>query len=220
MGEITRGILGGFSGTVGTVVGANFRTMDIMKSKPRKSSKKAVQSQIDQRFKFGLITELLSHATRFIAEGFKPSSVYVSPMNEAVSFHIEKAIKGVSPNFSIDYSKVRFSSGRDGGLINPKMVALPEVSMKISWSPDVTVDFGPDKSDWDRSTDVGRVAILNVSTGNFLFADGMLRSEGSVDLTMPPPFAGSTVHGWIYFVSADGKHVSSTDYLGTIVAVD
>jgi len=220
MGEISRGILGGFSGTVGTVVGANYRTMDIMKSKPRKSGKKAVQSQIDQRLKFGLITELLSHATRYIAEAFEPSSVYVSPMNEAVSFHLAKAIIGVSPNFSVDYSEVRFSSSSDGGLISPTMVAIPEVSMKISWSADSVSSFGPDKKGWDRSTDIGRVAILNISTGNFLFADGMLRSNGFVDLTMPPPFAGATVHGWIYFVSADGKNISSTNYLGTIVPVE
>ena len=220
MGEISRGILGGFSGSVGTVVGATFRTKDIMKAKPRKSSKQAVQSQLDQRAKFELVTELLSHASTFIAEGFKPSSVFVTPMNEAVSYHLTQAIKGVSPNFSMDLSKVKFSNGKDGGLLNPKMVATPEVSMKISWSPDGASDFGPNNKNRDRTTDVGRVAILNMSTGNFLFADGMLRSAGSADLTMPPPFAGSTVHGWIYFVSLDGKHISSTDYLGSIVAID
>ena len=35
MGTIKKGILGGFSGIVGTVVGANWRGMDIMRSRPK-----------------------------------------------------------------------------------------------------------------------------------------------------------------------------------------
>jgi hypothetical protein len=37
MAKFNKGILGGFSGTVGTVVGANWRGMDVMRSRPKKS---------------------------------------------------------------------------------------------------------------------------------------------------------------------------------------
>jgi hypothetical protein len=34
MGKISKGILGGFSGTVGTVVGGKWKGIDYMRSKP------------------------------------------------------------------------------------------------------------------------------------------------------------------------------------------
>ena len=40
MANISKGILGGFSGKVGTIVGANYRGKDIIRSVPKKSGRK------------------------------------------------------------------------------------------------------------------------------------------------------------------------------------
>ncbi|MGV0847474.1 hypothetical protein ACTS9T_13015 [Empedobacter falsenii] len=41
MAEIKKGILGGFSGKVGTVVGVNWRGKDIINSLPKKSKRRS-----------------------------------------------------------------------------------------------------------------------------------------------------------------------------------
>jgi len=52
MAEIKQGILGGVSGKVGTVVGANWKGKNIIRSKSRKTSKKPTVLQLNQRAKF------------------------------------------------------------------------------------------------------------------------------------------------------------------------
>ena len=54
MGTIRKGILGGFSGTVGTVVGANWRGMDVIRSRPKSSGSNPTPAQLMQREKFAL----------------------------------------------------------------------------------------------------------------------------------------------------------------------
>ena len=54
MGIIKGGILGGFSNKTGAVIGAYWRTLNVMRGLPRKSSKAATQLQLDQQAKFTL----------------------------------------------------------------------------------------------------------------------------------------------------------------------
>lgn len=54
MGTFKKGILGGFSGTVGTVVGSTWRGMDVMRSRPKKSGSAPTPEQLLQREKFAL----------------------------------------------------------------------------------------------------------------------------------------------------------------------
>lgn len=55
MGKLQKGILGGFSGTVGTVVGSNWRGKDIIRSRPKSSGKAPTEAQLLQRLKFKLV---------------------------------------------------------------------------------------------------------------------------------------------------------------------
>lgn len=48
MGRIKKGILGGFSGKVDSVVGASWRGIDYMRSLPRTSDKPATVAQLEQ----------------------------------------------------------------------------------------------------------------------------------------------------------------------------
>lgn len=43
MATYKKGILGAFSGTVGPVVGASYRGKDVIRSRPKKSSKPATE---------------------------------------------------------------------------------------------------------------------------------------------------------------------------------
>jgi len=55
MGHIRKGILGGFSGKVGTVVGASWKTTSYMRSLPKKGNNPRTLAQRRQRSKFALV---------------------------------------------------------------------------------------------------------------------------------------------------------------------
>ena len=59
MARITKGILGGFSGKVGLVVGASWRGQDIIRSTPKPSSKPPSEKQLLQQLKFRLVIDFL-----------------------------------------------------------------------------------------------------------------------------------------------------------------
>jgi hypothetical protein len=52
MGIIRQGILGGFRKKTGSVVGAYWRKLDVIRGLPRKSSKPPTIAQLNQQLKF------------------------------------------------------------------------------------------------------------------------------------------------------------------------
>lgn len=75
MGTIKQGILGGFSGTVGTVVGANWKGVDYMRSRPTRRKASNTQAQLEQRAKF-LLTQRFARSMKPLLEtGFRSQAV-------------------------------------------------------------------------------------------------------------------------------------------------
>ena len=70
MATFRKGILGSFSGTVGPVVGATYRGQDVLRSRPRKSTKPATDLQMMQRRKFGKAVQFITPAKMIIADYF------------------------------------------------------------------------------------------------------------------------------------------------------
>jgi hypothetical protein len=68
MGTIKKGILGGFSGKVGTVVGASWKGIAYMRSLPQKVKNPRTTGQRSQRSKFSLALKLLQPLTAFCVQ--------------------------------------------------------------------------------------------------------------------------------------------------------
>jgi hypothetical protein len=219
MGEILKGILSGVSGTVGTVVGSNYRGKDILRSKPKKSSKPPVQAQVDQRFKFGLVTAILSNISDLIKLAFKVKNKYLSPMNTAVQYNLEKAIVGVSPNFELQYSLFRIANGKLQGLTMLTFAAAANLRLNLTW--DIT-----DNGMWTpeqkliRDKDTLRLVLYCEETEMF-FTTGYTatRSAGTFQTRMPNAEEGNTVHVWLVVVATDLKSTSTSQYLGAVEAI-
>ena len=65
MGTYSKGILGSFTGKVGTVIGSSWNGIDYMRSLPRPSSKAPTALQLAQREKFGLVTKFVAPIKAF-----------------------------------------------------------------------------------------------------------------------------------------------------------
>ena len=106
MARLTNGALGGFSGKVGSVVGCRWKDVDYIRSLPRINKKrKPTPAQVAARAKFTFLNTWLKKMTSFVAIGFANYSGRMTGMQAAHSCNA-KAVTGVYPDFSIDFSAV------------------------------------------------------------------------------------------------------------------
>ena len=96
MATFNKGILGGFSGKVGTVVGANWRGKDIMRSLPKPSQKEPTEKQLLQQAKFKLAVSFLQPLKTIQSQYFGSGSGVKSRVNLATSYTINEAMQVVA----------------------------------------------------------------------------------------------------------------------------
>ena len=73
MGTIKKGILGGFSGKVGNVVGASWRGIEYIRSLPSSVRNPRTEAQVTQRTRIALIGKMMKSIVPIIRIGFAGS---------------------------------------------------------------------------------------------------------------------------------------------------
>jgi hypothetical protein len=111
MGIYNEGILGFFRGKVGRVVGSVVRGVHYMKGLGDVRTDNPTQKQLDQRLKFALVMGFLKPLQGILKTGFKAGSTGLTSLNKAMAANLNEAIKGSSPNFTLDYTKFMISKG-------------------------------------------------------------------------------------------------------------
>ena len=210
MGKIKKGILGGFSGKVGTVVGSSWKGIAYMRSLAQNVRNPRTVPQLKQRGKFALTVAFLKPLTGLLRIGWKQYAHRQSPFNAATSYTIANAITGAHPNFSIDPSKVLISRGTLTPAANASAVSGTSGTVTITWDDN-------SGSSTAKQTDKALLAVVNPDKSEAVFdTAGAARSVGTQNLTVPGDWAGATVEAYIGFISEDGKEVANSIHLGTI----
>src|SRR5690554_475543 len=112
MGTLKNGLLGGFSGKVGNVVGSSCRGVEYIKSVPAKMTNPKSKDQTKQRSKFVVTQNFLRTITPLIRVGFKDFAVGgMSAFNAAMSYNMLNGIKTVSDGNELDYPNILVSRG-------------------------------------------------------------------------------------------------------------
>ncbi|HWW39802.1 DUF6266 family protein [Pedobacter sp.] len=211
MGKFLKGILGGFSGKIGNVIGAVWRGVDYMRSLPRKSGKPATEAQLIPRLKMKVVVGFLRSINDLIKLGYQSYKGKQTPMNAAVAFHIDKAITGVYPNLNINFPKVVFSKGR---LLRPSAPGVESVTptkIKFEW-----LNNAPATGSSTAATDMATLLLYNPGKEQFVAAEDVAaRSALTFTLDVPAEWIGDDVHAWMSFVGVNRKEVSDSVYVGT-----
>lgn len=111
MGKIKQGILGGFNGTVGTVIGGSWKGLAYMRGKAQSIKNPRTEKQMAQRIKFGMAQKFVKVMTGYLQVGFRNYTQQQTATNAAMSHTVRNCITGSYPDFSIDPTKVLVSSG-------------------------------------------------------------------------------------------------------------
>ncbi len=123
MGIISKGILGGFSGTVGTVIGGTWKGITYMRSQPSARKSEFTLPQIEQQMKFALGVKFLQPITGLLGTSFKDYAVKMSGFNNALKYTLKNAVTGSYPVYEIDYSQALVSRGDLPNALSPEAVS-------------------------------------------------------------------------------------------------
>lgn len=135
MSILSQGILGGFSGKKGPVIGSSWRGKPVMRSKPVfKKNRTFTDSQLNQQEKFKLINAFLRSIDYLLNLSYKKGKDGRTGFQEAFSENIKNAIAGELSPFSIDYEKVKLAHGSIPLLSEITCTAEPSNMVRFSWN--------------------------------------------------------------------------------------
>lgn len=208
MGRITQGILGGFSGTVGTVIGGNWKGIDYMRSMPNKKAGSSTQAQLEQQAKFALMIKFISSMNGLLMDTFRNYAIKMTGQNSALSYNLKNAITGVYPAYSIDFTKVLVSRGDLPNALAPA-AAKSSNNIAFTW----TDNSGTGKA---KPTDNTVLVVYCFDLNQTIYTIGTsTRADNGEDFDCSN-FAGKKVQTYIGFISADNKEIANSIYTGEI----
>ena len=206
-----QGILGGFSGKVGTVIGGNWNGVDFMRGIPAHITNPRTTAQQDQRVRMATIIQFLSPLKAFLRVGFKKQAIKMSAFNAATSYNLAHAITGTYPDYGIDYSKVLVSQGKLQGALNPGVSSPASGQVEFFWEDNSSIN-GTMGNDW------AVLVAYNPKKGKVVtsFGNGT-RAGGSQIITLPANFAGVEIQCYISFQNGNQTMISDSGWAGGIV---
>lgn len=211
MGTYRKGILGAFSGKVGTVVGASWRGKDVLRSLPRKSGKNPTVMQVQQRMRFSTIMTFLTPFNPIIRRFYGANTGEKSRVNLAFGYHMKEALTFVDPDYVVNYAKVILSKGELSGMESGTVIAQPNQVIEIGWADNSGQGLAV-------ANDQLFVAVYEPENERSVcLLNSAVRSATQATINLPAGFSGKTVHLWVGFSSSDQTQYATSTYLGTVV---
>jgi hypothetical protein len=210
MGRISKGILGGFSGTVGTVVGGNWRGIDYMRSQPKRRNFSSSRKQLEQQLRFGLMTKFQQPVNSLLNVSFKSYAIRMTGANSALSYNIRNAVKGSFPDYEIDYSLFLMSRGDLPNAQNPTATAAAGSEVNFAWTSNV----GTGKA---SGTDKAILVVYCPEMRSCMYTTSGAERSAESDSLNVSSYSGKTVETWIGFFSENEREVATSIYTGSIV---
>ena len=208
MATYRNGILGSFSGTVGSVVFSTWKGIPVIRSKPIRKNSTPTVLQEQQRARFKLMSGFLKPLNDLLKQTFEQSAVGMSWFNKAFSEN-KSAITGNFPSITIDYPKIVLSKGRLP-LGEPPAISSPETGkLLLTWK----IGDGIDK---DLTAGSAFIAVYQEEFNRWIIGQYEINGGTTSCILEAEPFTGKTVQTYIGFISKSSPRKSESRYMGLI----
>ena len=203
MGTIKQGILGGFSGKVGTVVGSTWKSVHYMRALAVSFSDPRTEKQKNQRSKFTAAVNFTKAMTPFLRFGYKEFSGQQSAFNAAVSYILKHAMKGSGTNVSIDYNKALVTRG--------SLVPALDATITVNESK-VTFAWTDNSGMGDATvTDAAMLLAYNKDKGMAVYdIAAATRSDAKAELKLPANWKDDALAIYLGFCNEDVTNVANS----------
>jgi len=208
MARYKNGVLGQFTGTVGTVVGSQWNGISYMRSRSGKKSGGSSPLQLEQQAKFKTMVQFLMPIKDLLMSSCYTANERKTGYNIALGYNIKRAIAGTYPNFTIDYALVKLSLGWVATLLAAKATANSNGTITVSWQSVATQTNA-------NTADEVVLMVYCPSVQEFIYqpASGTRGSgQASIDAAV---LKQHVVHVYAACVDTNG-HFSDSVYLGML----
>lgn len=203
MGEIKQGILGGFSGRVGTVVGSSWKNVSYMRALAISVSNPRTPKQQNQRGKFALCMNFLTSITPYVRTGYRLFAQDHTPFNAAMSYLLRHAITGSAPNLKVDYKRAMVARG-----------SLMPVFNAVASSANGKVSFTwKDNSGQGDAlgTDLAMPLVYNKVKGEAIYTlSAATRKDAKAELELPDSWADDALAVYLAFSNANATRMTNS----------
>ncbi|MDP1814575.1 MAG: DUF6266 family protein [Leadbetterella sp.] len=210
MATFAKGILGGYSGKVGNVIGTSWKGKDVVRSLPTiRKNRVFTQTQLDQQEKFGLMIQFTKTMSSLLSTTFKAYGKGVSAINAAMSYNLQNAINSLVSPFNISYPLILVSRGVLPNTSQASATGIAGNKIQFNWANNAGIGKA---SDNDKVILVVHCPALNHTE---YILGGKMRNELTQTMDLPL-FSGETVETWLAFISESGTIVSNSMYTGFV----
>jgi len=209
MGTISKGILGGFSGKVGNVVGGNWKGIDYMRSKSNRTNFNFSQAQLEQQLKFGVSIRFVQSMSGLLSISFRNYAIKQTGINSALSYTLKNAVTGTYPVYSIDFPSVLVSRGDLPNVLAPAVTMGAGSLLTFSWTDNSGVGIAEAS---DKAVLVAYCPQMNQS----IYTTGSALRSALTDTLNLGTFSGLLVETYIGFVSENGRNIARSIYTGPV----
>ena len=210
MATFNNGILGGFSGKVGTVVGVTQGDKYYMRSLPR-PRKEYTQGEVLNQAQFKMVQAHLQPIKELVKAGYKDYYTKGGGYRAAFAYTRKMAVVTDDAGSYIDPALFRISGGELAGAVDPLFTLESGNLLSLNWNTSGVTQF--DGAD--------QMIVLVYDTANSRAVtrvyNGAYRHAGEMSIELPTAFQGSEVDIYIGFVVADRSAQSDSQYLGRVL---
>lgn len=208
MARITKGLLGGFSGKIGPVVGYTLYGIDRMRSLPERTAP-PTENELKNRSQFKLVQDTLSPIKELLKLGFKDYWTVSGGTRAALSYNRKFAVKATEEGYGVDPELFKISGGSLPGLTGLSVVQESGGGLRFHWDQEDV----PGSSGYDQ---VMLLAIDLKGRKSCYECPGNFRSAGSAVLQISENLSGKEVDVYIGVLAKDRSVQSDSQYLGRI----
>ena len=210
MGIINQGILGGFSGKVGPIVGFRWKSNYYIRARAAKVSNPRTPKQQEQRGKFATAFSFLKAIKPFIRIGYKEFTQDKSAFNAAMSYTLKRAVTGSGKEIRIDFNRVLVSMGTLMPIFEGTATQNGN-KMYFNWQDNSGMGNAED-------TDIAMLLVYNKDKETAVYdTKTALRSSQHAELQLPSDWQDDELIAYLSFCSADGNTIANSIRLSVSV---
>jgi len=206
MAIIKEGVLGGFRGKIGPVVGVSNGETFYMRSLPGRKKKQTDKELLNQA-KFKLVLDHLEPVKELVKAGFKDHYTKTGGYRAAFAYNRKYAVAGEEGGLYIDPALFRISGGDLPGATDAAG-NIDNGMLEITWS----------NAGLNGAANSDQMILLvydpeNSRTLTRIF-DGAYRRAESFRVEIPADMMGTEANVYIGFIAADRSAQSDSQFLG------
>lgn len=203
MGKIKRGILGGFTGRVGTVVGSTWKDVSYMRALALSVNNPRTQKQQAQRGKLSVSMAFLRVIVPYVRVGYRTLARQCTAFNAAMSYIMRNAICGNAPQLEVDYERALVARGTLMPVFNAT-ATLADGKLTFAWKDN---SFMGDALPGDLAMPL----VFNKKRGKALYDfDAATRADATLQLELPEGWADEPLAVYLAFQSEDQARVANS----------